>query len=260
MIRWRVAGALLTVLVLTFTSVGVWLWIAQGTETQRYSYARQISSLTIDADTADVSVVAGVPGRVDVVRWLDWSAHKPEVSERWDGDKLTIQVSCTNKIKPFRAVIECGVGYQLSAPPNIPVTVASNGGNIRISQMTGELTLRTDDGDIATHGSRGRVQARTYSGNVYVEESRSTDVVARTDAGNIQMAFVTPPARAESETFAGNVMIRVPSGTPYALRTQTFYGMPDLQVANDPDSPYKIIATSTAGNVSITYGQSLSAP
>jgi hypothetical protein len=260
MIRWRVAGALLTVMVLAFTSFGVWLFIAQGTETQRYSYARQISALTIDAGTADVAVVAGVPGRVDVVRWLDWSAHKPEVSERWEGDRLIIRVSCTNKIKPFRAVIECGAGYQLSAPPGIPVTVDSDGGDISVSKMTGELTLRTEGGNIYAHGSQGRVQARTDHGDIHVQSTRSTDVVARTESGNVLMDFLVPPTRAESETMAGDVVISVPSGTTYAVRTQNFAGSTDSRVPNDSGSPYKIIALSSYGNVSIKYGESLSAP
>jgi hypothetical protein len=248
------------VLVLTFTSFGVWLWIAQGTATQHASYVRQISALTIDADTADVTVVAGAPGRVDVVRELNWSAHKPEISERWDGDKLVIQVSCTNKIKPFKTIIKCGVGYRLSAPPGIPVTVDSDGGDITVSRMTGELTLRTDGGNISTHGSRGRIQAKTFGGNILVQDARSTDVVARTDAGNVHMAFLVPPTRAESETFYGNVEITVPGSTSYAVRAQTFYGNADPQVHDDPASPRKIIATSRAGNVEIRYGQSPSAP
>lgn len=256
MTRWRMAGALLTVLVLTITSFGVWLWIAQGTETQRASYARQVSALTIDADTADVTVVAGVPGRVDVVRQLNWSAQKPEISEQWVGDKLVIRVDCTNRIKPFNGIRlnKCDVGYRLSAPPGIPVTVDSDGGDIEVSQMTGALHLSAKSGDIIANGSQGRVYAETYGGNVMVEGTRSTDVEATTGGGNVLLAFLVPPTRADAETFGGNVKVIVPSSTTYAVNGQTFGGSTDLQVPDDSTSPRKIIAKTRGGNVIIRYG------
>jgi hypothetical protein len=255
MIRWRVAGALLTVLVLAFSSFSVWLWIAQGTETWRHSYVRQVNALTIEAGTANVTVVAGVPGRVDAVRELHWSAQKPEVSEHWEGDKLVIQVDCVNRIKPFGELIECGVDYRLSAPPGIAVTVDSDGGDIEVSQMTGDLHLNTNGGDIYANGSQGRVYAKTFGGNVLVQGTRSTDVAVKTTDGNVLLAFLVPPTRAEGETLNGNVEVVVPSSTTYAVQAHTLAGNTDLhQVPDDAASPRKIIATSNFGNVDIRYG------
>jgi hypothetical protein len=256
MTRWRLAGALLTVLVLTFTSFGVWQWVAWGTETQRASYVRQISALTIDADTANMTIVAGVPGRVDVVRELGWTAQKPEISEHWVGDKLVIQVDCLNRIKPFDDIrlIKCDVDYRLSAPPGIPVTVDSDGGDIEVSQMTGALHLSSNGGDIMANGSQGRVYAETYGGNVLVEGARSTDVSATTRGGNVILGFLVPPTRADAETFGGDVMVTVPSSTTYSVRGQTSGGDTDVQVPDDSTSPRKITATTRGGNVIIGYG------
>jgi hypothetical protein len=253
---WLVAGAVVTVLAIGITSFALWHNpIARNTATystpQTQAYTGQPTAIMVQLASGDVTLRRGPSGRITVRRQLQWSGGKPVINERWDGHTLRVMQACPRLLLNGN----CNVKYILTVPSSVSVTASTESGNITVNDVTGRLNLTSASGDLAASGTSGAVSARTSSGNVTVTGAQSSDVTAKTSAGDVELAFSGVPARADGESASGNVMVVVPPPARYNVLADTSAGNRTVTVAQDPASPRLIIANSASGDVTVAYRQ-----
>ena len=78
-----------------------------------------------------------------------------------------------------------GVDYTVAVPRDANVILRSVSGDIRVSNLNGDLRAETASGDIAASAVRRLRQAKTFSGDLEIADSESQDVVVSTITGTI---------------------------------------------------------------------------
>lgn len=78
-----------------------------------------------------------------------------------------------------------GVDYTVSLPRDANVILRSVSGDIRVSNLNGDLRAETASGDIAASAVRRLRQAKTFSGDLEITDSDGDDVVGSTISGTI---------------------------------------------------------------------------
>ena len=78
-----------------------------------------------------------------------------------------------------------GVDYTVAVPRDANVILRSVSGDIRVSNLNGDLRAETASGDIAASAVRRLRQAKTFSGDLEIADSDSEDVVGSTISGTI---------------------------------------------------------------------------
>ena len=78
-----------------------------------------------------------------------------------------------------------GVDYTVAVPRDANVILRSVSGDIRVSNLNGDLRAETASGDIAASAVRRLRQAKTFSGDLEIADSDSEDLVGSTISGTI---------------------------------------------------------------------------
>jgi DUF4097 and DUF4098 domain-containing protein YvlB len=78
-----------------------------------------------------------------------------------------------------------GVDYTVAVPRDANVILRSVSGDIRVTNLNGDLRAETASGDIATSAVRRLRQAKTFSGDLEIADSDSEDLVGSTISGTI---------------------------------------------------------------------------
>jgi putative adhesin len=78
-----------------------------------------------------------------------------------------------------------GVDYTVAVPRDANVILRSVSGDIRVSNLNGDLRAETASGDIAASAVRRLRQAKTFSGDLEIADSDSDDLVGSTISGTI---------------------------------------------------------------------------
>lgn len=78
-----------------------------------------------------------------------------------------------------------------------PVSGNTSGGNVTVQGAVGKLLLRTSGGNITVGAVQGAVEARTSGGSIKVSQARG-DVIAKSSGGNITLSDVAGSINAET--------------------------------------------------------------
>ncbi|GAA3220098.1 DUF4097 family beta strand repeat-containing protein [Actinocorallia longicatena] len=246
--RWRIGGAVATVLVLAVGVGSVWMWLLRGSETTSRTLQRAASRLDFDFNDADLVIEPGPPGRIRVERELTWAIEKPEISEVWDGDTLRVKITCRTGVGGG-----CSAVYRIRIPAETAVNAVTGGGNIKFEDLTGTISARTGSGEIRLANTVGDLTLDNGSGNVRVTGSRSQRVHAVSGAGNVELGFTTAPSSITVKSGAGNIEVQVPPGQDYAVENKIGAGNSSIDVGRDPAALRKILVESGAGDVLVGY-------
>ncbi|MEU6818867.1 DUF4097 family beta strand repeat-containing protein [Streptomyces sp. NPDC046860] len=193
--------------------------------TSRYGIDAAVTALRVTTKGGNVEVAAGDGSGVRVTEKIRYSGDKPRTEHSVSGGRLTLTApGCDN---------DCGVDYTVSVPPGTALALDTEGGNI---------TVRDIDGP---------VEARTGGGNVRVTGAAPKTLSARTDGGNIEASLTRPPSSVDTETGGGNITVRLPRGT-YAVDASTGGGRTDVSVPTDPESPHRVRARTSGGNLTVS--------
>jgi len=156
------------------------------------------------------------------------------VTERWDGQTLSIHAVCGSREPPSVAV-NCTTDYALTVPAEVGLDVRTADGDIRVDGVRGDLQLASSGGSIAVTGAAGTVSART-------------------GAGAVSLGFERPPASAEVFSETGDVTIVVPRDGRYRIRaTADFERRISVAVVPDPDGPSLLSAGTGTGTIHIRH-------
>jgi DUF4097 and DUF4098 domain-containing protein YvlB len=83
-----------------------------------------------------------------------------------------------------------GVDYNVSVPRDANVILRSISGDIRVSNLNGELRAETTSGDLTATSVRRIRQAKTISGDLEISDSDGDEVAASTVSGDIEMRAI----------------------------------------------------------------------
>ena len=166
--------------------------------------------LDVDAGTIDLSAAPNATTGVTATR--RWAYQAPPNQPLRDGDRLTITARCPN-IEQV-AFGTCHTNYQLAVPAGV------------------------------------RVQVTTSAGNITATDLPTTDLAARTSAGDIRLSFAAVPESVRAHTSAGDVQLAVPYGD-YHVDADTSAGEVEVGVVDDPRAPRLIDAHTSAGDVRV---------
>lgn len=135
---------------------------------------------------------------------------------------------------PRAVLAACSTDYVVVVPDNLPLTVRTDGGDVRFDRFRGSARVATDSGDVDITGFCG------------------FSLRAATGSGDVHAAAVCPPERLQLRSRTGNVTADVPGGR-YRVDAETDGGRRTVRgVLAEDDAPFQIQALSDSGDVSVT--------
>jgi hypothetical protein len=206
--------------------------LARVTEHRSATY-HGVRALDVDLSFESVEVVGSANATsVSMTRSYTWSLGKPSISNRLDGDVLSIGSSC-----PFSVGLGCSGHVRLVVPKDMEVQVHNSDGSMTLRNIDGPIDLSTSDGSINASNLTGPVTLHSDDGSLTATGLRSGEVEATTSDGSIRLSFAVAPSSVTADTGDGSIEVVVPSdGTAYQVTGTTGDGSRDVTVPTDSSS------------------------
>lgn len=235
---WGLSG-LATVVALTVPGVNLITFSRTGQNhqpqpalTRVFTVPQQVTSLSVQSYGMPVQVTAGPVRQVKVTETIQYDpgTGPPDVTRSVSHGNLTLADPACN-------VENCGVGFTVTVPADVAVTVASQGAPVQVSgtaatsldsggapvQATaihGPLTVNTEGGDVVLNGVTGQLHIDTGGGNLWADGINAPATTVITNGGDSRMRFTAPVDTLIVSTDGGAATMSVPGG-PYALTTDS---------------------------------------
>jgi len=221
-----------TVLVIAGAVIGA-LWLSSAMTSAVFARVDvSLSGIELRVQSGDVAIVGGSQTGVSISRQDD-SAFGPRPRERRSISSGILRISSEC---PQLVMGSCAASYRIAIPDDVPISVRTDEGNIRLDGYHGSADIATDSGAINVEGYCGFVLgAASASGNVSVVSSCSPErLILRSDTGNVSAT--------------------VPAGN-YAIQAASNGGSTTVRgLVDDGGAPWAIEALSNTGNVSVSAG------
>jgi hypothetical protein len=193
------------------------------TDVRSYAINGPIRALDLVSQSGAVEIRA-VDGSPHVTETVRYRGSLPVTGHNLENGTLALRNDeCT----------DCSVSYLVEVPAGTTVHVHTDAGAIRLTGLSGDLTLETDAGDVEGTG--------LGSGHTTVTSH----------AGKISLGYQAPPSTVDAKTDAGSVEVHVPVTGPYAVDAGTRAGNTTVGVPTDPNAIRKISAHTDAGSVTV---------
>jgi hypothetical protein len=212
-------------------AIALGAWSVGSSQERRVSYrvAGTVGGMTLDLGDADVIVEGGGRRTTVAVQHVDrfGFGHAPATQRSVSGGVFTVRSRCPNTV-----LHGCSARYRLIVPDNLPLTVRTGDGSVRLQGYRGSAVITTGRGDIDVTGFCGfSLQARAEAG------------------GDVRAATACPPPQLSLRTTTGAVRAQVPPGR-YRIDASTSGGRPTVRgVAADTGAPFSVQALSGSGSV-----------
>jgi Toastrack DUF4097 len=222
------AAALLVV------AIGLFVWWAATKETRIASYrvTGSLSRIEIDVHSGGVEVTDAGGSAVEVRRTDSFAFDRPPDEGRTvDEGVLRLTSRC-----PRQVVAGCSSDYRIAVPENVPVTIRSRDGDVRIAAF------------------RGSAEVTTGAGNVFVDGFCGFGLSVKTGSGDARATATCSPQTLNLRSSTGNIEATVPAGG-YRVEADSNNGRTDVSgVQRNPGAPYEIQALSDDGDVTVRGG------
>lgn len=229
----RLVTASASVVLLVALLLAAW-WVASSEErVTSYSVRGTLTAIALDLGNADAEIVGGRQSPVvDVRRTDSFAFDRPADAERSvSRGTLRLRSRC-----PATVLGSCSASYRLTVPNNVPVTI------------------RTASGDVRLDGFRGSARIETGTGNVSATAYCGFVLRARADDGNVSASASCAPNRLELRSRTGDVRAVVPPGR-YRIDADSDTGRQRVDgLTTADDAPFQILALSGAGDVDLEAG------
>lgn len=225
----RLVAACAVVVVGVAAALLIWS-VASSTERRvSYTVGGTVEGLTLDLDDADV-VIEGAGRRTSVaVQHTDryGFGHAATSTRTIRRGMFHIASRC-----PSTVLHGCSVSYRLQVPDNVPVSIRTGDGSVRLDGYRGSARIVTGHGDVDVRGFCGfSLQARADGG------------------GDVAAQMACPPQQLSLRTTTGSVHAVIPPGR-YRVDASTSGGEPELRgLAPVAESPFSVQAVSGSGDV-----------
>lgn len=230
-----------------FSMVGL---MAQTSEHHEATYAWHGGEIALDMSAGSLTVVTGDDNTVGVSYTEHYQLKKPTVTASAAATGLQLKARC-------RGIFfsnDCEINYVLTVPSSAKMTVHTGDGAVRISDLTGAVSLDTGNGDISLTNVSGDVQARTGNGGVRAVGLRSSEFQVNTGNGGVNLAWATAPKSVSVTSGNGGIHLTVPTGSgPYRVDVSSGNGGRDVSVPTVASAAASITVHTGNGGVSVGY-------
>lgn len=224
---WWLVVASAVALVGAAAVLGIWWAASSETRIATYRVVGTLSTIELDLGEADVEIVGGATGAVEVQRTDEFAfGRPPRESRAVQNGVLRIVSRC-----PDTVVGTCSAAYRISVRDNVQLDVRSSSGRVRIAGLNGSARIETGSGAIAVDGFCG------------------FQLTAAAASGDVRAAADCSPDRMELRSASGDVHAIVPTGR-YRVDANSDRGSARVRnlVASD-DASFAVQAISTSGDV-----------
>ena len=203
--------------------------VARTEVTDVFSVPAPITEVSVGTGAGSVAVDAGPDDVLTARITKGYAFFAPEATTAAAAGKVVLDTDC-----PTLGVLTgCSVDFDVVTPPSAAVRATSTAGSVMVT------------------GTAGAVVAQSTAGGVAVLRSRADDIRASSTAGDVRVEADRAPQRIEASTTAGGVTIVVPRGD-YRIDAGAGAGAVNLEgIADTPSSSRVIIASASAGDVTI---------
>jgi hypothetical protein len=232
------------------TTMSLIEWIGKTTETStRTVDAREITAIDVRTNVGAIVVVGGDQDTIEIRRRASYTFAEPKFDETITNGRLTLDAHCSRT-----ALGPCDVGYSITVPKGMSVRARSGGGTIGVRDVDGAVDIHSSAGGVHAERIGGALRISSSAGSVGASELRCPTVDASTSAGSVRVSFLVAPDSVRAQSGAGSVTVNVPEdATTYHVEADTSAGSTRVRVRTDPTSPRSIVATSSAGSVTVDY-------
>ncbi|MFF3762717.1 DUF4097 family beta strand repeat-containing protein [Streptomyces sp. NPDC001922] len=223
---------------------------AEDNAPERRDFAFRGHALTVVAENTDVELVPADVEKIEVTRWFKgWTAVGGDVERYWrmQGGELRIGVDCDGLIST------CDARHVIKVPRAAVVTVKGDNGDLTAKDFGTPLTLASDNGTVRVTGSRGRLDLSSDNGGVSATGIGARRVSARSDNGDVRLAFTRVPDRVETGTDNGGTDVELPRAR-YRVTAGTDNGDTDVSVPRSDRSGHTVTARSDNGDITVRTG------
>lgn len=265
--RWIIllVGVPVSLALLALTCYAIISQAAKGEYTVSYSPVRISGGLAMNVYGGDVTLQGGVApsaaqftGTGTVWYGLSYSGQRPTLASAQTATGTRINFTCPD--------YNCALSSTADVPPQVPVTVTSNGGDITATGIS-DATLQTGGGNLTVDGLTGNVSLNTDSspnsfgggGGDISGTLAAQNITADTGGNNVDLQFAVPPANLNVTTEGGSVTIQLPGG--YSYDVDNIAAPPNdvmgpgnpaaITVPTSASSKYRITVNSDGGDVTI---------
>jgi hypothetical protein len=225
---WWLVTASALVLVLAAVLLAVWWATTRETRTSTYNVLGDLAGIRLDLQDADVQIDGG--STAVEVRRVDRYAFGRPGSERRSvrAGVLSLVSRC-----PDQVLGACHASYRLSVPDNVPVTVRTSSGAVRLTGVRASVQVNTGSGAIAATGFCGHaLSAVSDSGTVSANAECSVEqLTLRSRSGDVHAVVPAGRYRVDAESDSGSSRVR--------------------GVTAADDALFQVQALSTSGDVSV---------
>ncbi|MFJ3231037.1 DUF4097 family beta strand repeat-containing protein [Streptomyces sp. NPDC086787] len=200
----------------------------------------KLTSVRIDNQNGGVEVRGTEGGtKVSVHRHVSYRGDRPESPTYRVENGALVLAGCGDR---------CSVDYTVDVPANLPVTGSTTNGDVELSAV-GAVKVSTSNGSVTVDGSTGQVGLRTTNGDVEAKGLKGGGARAETTNGSVSIA----PAAAQNvwaKTTNGDVTVTAPTG-PYRVSTRVDSGSRHISVPSDPSAAHTLDLTTSSGDITV---------
>jgi hypothetical protein len=268
-IAWLAAGSLLALILTALAGVSLaGNTIGAVTRDEHHVVPQAVSEVTVDGVNAEVTLVPASGRQVVVDTHAKGSLRVPKLKTEIDGGHLTLRGSCHDLVFGH-----CESKFTVRVPAGLPVSVTTQSGDVRASDLSGPVSIHAGSGDVELSGlsggteakvssgdidaSRlgGRLRLQTSSGDVDAAELTGSTIEVRAHSGDVFLDVATVPKRVNVAASSGDVTISVPRNGDegYAAQTATSSGDSRLLVHINDGSDHSLSAVTSSGDATIRY-------
>jgi hypothetical protein len=222
-----------------------------------------VTSLLVQSYGGRVQVTSGQVNRVQVTETIGYDQgidSPPAVTQTVSGGRLSLS-------DPACIDSGCTVDFTVTVPPDVTVTVVTEGGSVAVSGIAGAtldsgggpvratliggpLTVNTGGGPLALQGVSGPLRAGTDGGTLIAQDIAAATATITTGGGSAAVTFAAAPEKVSVSTDGGPAIVAVPGG-PYKLTADSGGGPQSVGIATDPAAQPSITVYSGGGPLRI---------
>jgi hypothetical protein len=249
-------GVPLSLTLLAWTCFAIISQASQGSYAVSYAPVRVNGGLDMNIYGGDVTLQGSVAsaarftGSGTVWYGLNYSGQRPTLVTAQTPTGTRINFTCPN--------YNCALNSTVDVPPQAPVTVTSNGGNITATGIS-DATLQTGGGNLTVDGLTGNVSLNTdstpngpYGGGGQVDGTLAAQNVAVDTGGNsVDLQLTAAPSNLNITTEGGDVTLQLPAGYSYDV-DNIKEPLSQVQMTGPAPPPAITVTTSSSSRYRIT--------
>jgi hypothetical protein len=238
-----------------------------GTGSYPVKYAIGVSDghLTMNFGGGDLTLQGTANDTAHLTGKVNYSLVRPHISVADRGAQGAVfTFTCGNWAG------NCALNGTADIPSAAAATIATDGGSLTASDLTGGISLSTEGGNLSATNIAGRaslqsggggltaaqltgdVDLATSGGNITATSIASARVTADSGGGDIEIVFTRVPQDVQVSAEGGDVTIVVPSGpTAYDVTTSTGGGNVSDAIPQATSSSHVINVSSGGGDITI---------